>query len=380
MTKYFLRRLGYFVPTLFFVVILLFFIKSALPGDPIEDYLSSYADLQQGDEFYLEEYDKLSKKWGYQKPPFYFTIQPRNLPDDHYSIIPLSQRNALVEQQISKGFSMPKLTWYGFENQFHQWFKGICRLDLGVSVMDGRPVAKKISKSLGWTFLLMFISLLIASLFSFPLGLWQANTKRKGLKKATEMIGFIFYSVPLFWLCLLALIFFASDMYGMRIFAITDIDPLMASKGFWYGFGQQWYKLILPALCWSLHSTAYLSTQLKRSIMEQRENNYVQTALAKGLDLSQVSRRHILKNAMLPIITIYFSTIPTVLAGSVVIETIFNIPGIGRLLVGSILNSDWNVVIGIALLSSFVTMCSFLIADYLYARVDPRIKYSSDGK
>jgi len=378
MTKYFLRRLGYFVPTLFLVAILLFFIKSFLPGDPIEDYLSSYSDLQQDDSFFLAEYDKLSKKWGYQKPPFYFTIQPSRYPENIYSVIPLSKRRELIEKELSKGFSMPKLKWFGTNNQFHQWFLGVCKLNLGVSTIDGRTVQKKISKSLGWTFSLIFLSLLIATLISFPLGIWQANTGKRRLKKITEILGFVFYSIPLFWLCLLALIFFASDSYGLRIFALPDFDPLLASKGFWFGLGQQWTKLLLPAICWSLHSAAYLSTQLKTSIMDERSSPYVRTAIAKGLSVSQVSKKHILRNAMLPIITIYFSTIPTVLAGSVVIETIFNIPGIGRLLVGSIFNSDWNVVIGIALLSAVVTMLSYLIADFLYSRVDPRIKFSTD--
>lgn len=376
MGKYISKRLLFFIPTLLSVVLILFVIKSNLPGDPVDDYLSLISESDEDSEYYLRDYKKIADKIGVSKAPFYFTITPSSYPDDLYEIIPLSVRKIRIEEALSEGVVMPRFQWHGRSNYFHIWITDLLRGDLGVSIIDNKLVATKISEAMKWTFLMMSISLILSLVMGVPIGLWLSQEGNIGSKKIFEIISFSVFTIPLFWLCLLAVLFLTSSHYGLKLFPSVSIDPLMGRLGFWSSVGEYGSKLILPAICWTIHTLAYITAQFKSSMQEQMDQSYVTTAYAKGLSKKLTAKRHVFRNALLPMITLFIGSIPGAIAGSVIIESIFNIPGIGRLLLQSIYSVDWNIVMGISLLIAIVTMFSYLIADLLYAWANPKIRFS----
>ncbi len=378
MWKYFLKRVLSFLPTAMLVVLILFAIKQNLPGDPVEDYLSLFSEQSFESESYRSDYLNQVKKMGYDLPVFYLSVKPRSLDDSLLQIIPLGKRKEIRNEILNKGFAAPKIRWYGSKNQFHHWLSSLIRGDFGVSTLDGKNVSSKIFSSLKWTALLALISLVLSISMSIPIGLWLGSKENTWSKNLFEKLSFFIYTIPLFWFCLLGVIFFTSDYYGLKIFPSVGVDPRISSMDFFEGLRALGAKLILPSLCWTLHSLSYATTQLKTSVKHQATLDYVRTAYAKGLSRKEISVRHILKNALLPMITLFMAAIPNAIAGSLVIETIFNIPGMGRLLIQSIYAVDWNTVLAIVFVTSLITMLSFLIADILYAWSNPKIKFSGD--
>jgi peptide/nickel transport system permease protein len=372
---YIIKRLLFFIPTLIIVISILFVIKSSLPGDPVEDYLSSISETNADSEFYLTDYNKIATKMGLNKPPFYFSISPSHYPDNLYEIIPIAARNHKIKELKKQGFSWPSFKWHGSGNQFHVWFGSLFRGDLGLSIIDNKKVVNKIGKALKWSLLLMFISLFLSIALSIPLGLWLSAEGNRGIKSFVEKLSFFVYTIPLFWLCLLAVLYLTSGHYGFKLFPSIGFDPSIGRLDFWEAIGRYGNKLVLPAICWTLHTLVYIMMQFKSSINQERGLDYVTTAYAKGLSKKTATRKHVFKNALLPMITLFAGSIPGALAGSVVIETIFNIPGMGRLLINSIASVDWNVVMGISIIIAIVTMLSYLIADILYTYANPKIRF-----
>jgi len=286
------------------------------------------------------------------------------------------KQELLVDSKTS--FFYPKFLFHGRKNQFHLWFGNILSGDFGVSVVDGRSVSTKLFKSLKWTFSLSFFSILFAGLFSICIGFVTAYKKDTIIDKSIYFILFVLFSIPLFWLATLMIVFFTSDEFG----SWTHIFP---SVGIFYTadnslINQLLYNsslLILPIFCMVLRSTAYLGRQVRSSMLQQSNSRYYLAAMSKGMSRKSALRRHVLPNAMLPFITIITAAIPASLAGSLVIEVLFNIPGTGRLMYQSVTNDDWNMISTILIVIAVATMIFYLIGDILYAYVNPRIKLES---
>lgn len=376
MKTYIAKRIAYFLPTLLSVICILFIIKANLPGDPVDDYLALISDNDPQAEFYLTDYAKVAGKMGLTAAPFYFTIIPKSYPEDVYKIIPISERNKRISDALQEGFALPIFRWHGVDNYFHIWISNVLSGDLGVSIIDNKSVSAKIGDAIKWTLFMMSISLILSILLSIPIGLWLSQEGNLFWKKLFERISFFIFTIPLFWLCLLAVLYLTSSHYGLNIFPSVSIDPTIGRLGFWPSVGSYGSKLLLPAMCWTVHTLAYITAQFKSSMQEEMTEDYVTTAYAKGLSKKITARKHIFKNALLPMITLFMGSVPSAIAGSVVIETIFNIPGMGRLLIQSIYSVDWNVVIGISIIVAVITMLSYLIADLLYAWANPKIKLS----
>ena len=273
--------------------------------------------------------------------------------------------------------SFPTLRFHGTSNQYHQWFSKVLRLDFGQSLVDARPAATKISEAFPWTIIYVLIAYVLSLSLAIPLGLVTAWYYTGWIEKLISSMSFIFYALPLFWLATLAVVFLTNDLYAawLHWFPAAGLGPVTPNMGWMERIILAIPHLILPALILALHSAAGGIRIVRNSAVAELKSDYFLTAKAKGLSGKRIVMRHIFPNAMLPIITSLVSSFPAALAGSVVLEVVFNIPGIGRLLFDSIHSMDWNVVFAIMLLMGLITFIFYLIGDLLYAWLDPKIKF-----
>ena len=271
---------------------------------------------------------------------------------------------------------VPQFVWHGSNNQFHKWFGNAMKLNFGVSIIDGQSVTKKISKSLKWTLIYVFIAYILTFGLAIPLGIYIAYNHKKEMAKLLNMKFMAFYSIPLFWMATLAVIFFTSSEITsiFNVFPSIGIGDISSSMSLSKQIAIAAPHLILPAIVIAIHSGAYLSTLIKRNMLKEMNKKYFIALISRGLSRKKVVMKHIFPNSILPLITLIVVGLPASLAGSVIIEVIFNIPGMGRLLYGSILKYDWNVVYAIVLIIGVATYISYVIGDILYTYFNPKIK------
>ena len=269
----------------------------------------------------------------------------------------------------------PRFIWHGFHNQYHRWMVRLFQFDFGYSLRDGRPATSKIKEALKWTLLLNGLVLILAFVFSIILGTYQAALASPFWDRVISSLTYVFFAIPLFWLATLAVVFLTTNEYGAwtNIFPGVGVLNSYSGSSFISRFFQSVPRLILPALCMILSMIAFLTRQMRSSVRGEMDKSYVQLLKTKGMARNKRVWRHIMPNALFPMITLFGSLIPFMFAGSLVIEYIFNIPGMGYLLMDSILFEDWNVVFTIVFLIALVTMVGLLVADILYHKIDPRI-------
>lgn len=270
---------------------------------------------------------------------------------------------------------LPDFKWYGTHNQYHYWFSHFIKGDFGVSIRDRRPVSKKIWEALRWTMLLNIIAIILVYLMAIPLGVYAAVYQGKRFDTWSSGILFFLFSLPNFWVATLLIVFFTNNEYGMDWFPAFGTGNLPDDAPFWPRFWETAYHLILPVFCLTYASLAFITRQMRGSMIEVFQQLYIRTAQAKGLSARVVTWKHAFRNGLFPIITLVANIFPRILAGSVVIEWIFNIYGMGWLTIESIGQKDWPVVFSIMMLGAIATLIGILIADILYALVDPRVKY-----
>jgi peptide/nickel transport system permease protein len=289
----------------------------------------------------------------------------------------LQKRYELIKKQATPGrLLVPALHWYGFDNQYHHWFFNFIRGDFGTAYTDGRPVADKINDALFWTLLLNGIAILLGYLLSIPLGVFSAVHKGTAKDRAVTILLFVLYSLPIFWIATLLQIFFTTGEYGMDFFPSYGLGELQPDDSAWEVFQKRAAHLILPIVCITYGSLAFVARQMRGGMLDVLQQDYIRTARAKGLGKRAVVWKHAFRNALFPIITLFASVFPAALAGSVVIEVIYNIPGMGKLTVDAINGRDWPVVYTILMLSAVLTMIGILVADLLYAWMDPRVSFA----
>lgn len=262
--------------------------------------------------------------------------------------------------------------------------KGFLRGDFGISYDDKKPVATKIKEAIYWTLIMNFFSILISYLISIPLGVRSALWKSKG-KKVKDNINttflFILYSLPSFWIGTILLVFFTTPEYGEWL----DWFPTNGAQDYnlkndpnasaWAKLCDILHHLTLPIFCITYGSLAYLSRQMRGSMLGVLRQDYIRTAWSKGLGEQKVIWKHAFRNSLFPIITLFSSVFPRALSGSIAIEMIYAVPGMGWLVLASITARDWPVVFTIVMFAAILTMIGNLIADILYAFVDPRISF-----
>ncbi|MGB3546413.1 MAG: ABC transporter permease [Saprospiraceae bacterium] len=268
---------------------------------------------------------------------------------------------------------LPAVHWHGTENAYHQWLFGLLRGDFGISYTDRRPVFDKVMDALEWTVVLNLTAVLLAFLLSVPLGMWLARRAGSRRQRLTTFALFAAYSLPSFWVATLLTLFFTTGEYGMDWFPNLGLGTVPAGASWPATLSIRAGAMILPVFCLTYGSLAFLSRQMQRAVSDEMQKPYYQAALAKGLSPRRALWRHVFRNALFPIITLLAGVFPASLAGSVVIEMIFRIPGMGLLMLKSIGTRDWPVVYIILLMGGLLTILGLLLSEILYRLADPRV-------
>jgi len=284
------------------------------------------------------------------------------------------QARKLLAGRRAYAYLLPAFTWHGADNQYHQWLLSALQGNLGNSYRSSRPVPELLGEAVATTWWLIFMSLVLAFAISLELGMLLASQWGQQWRRRLLPCLFLLDSIPLFVLALLLLVLLASPSF-LQLFPVYGLGYYTADSGTGLQkLAQQLPYMALPLLCLTLANIPYLTNQFYSAIATALHTGYVRTARAKGLSEKQILRRHVLRNALLPAITILSDALPALLAGSVVIETIFAIPGMGRLLVESVAARDYPVIVGIVLLVATAKALSHIFADWAYGLADPRIR------
>ncbi|HMH53366.1 MAG TPA: ABC transporter permease [Candidatus Acidoferrum sp.] len=263
--------------------------------------------------------------------------------------------------------------------QYWNWLGRIARLDFGRSFApDGRPVLHKIGERLPVTLMLNIVELLIIVALAIPIGMASATRQYSVFDKVTTVFVFVGFATPDFWLALLLMILFGVELGWLPISGLRSLNWEYMS-----GWRQHWdfvSHLVLPILVATFGGLAGFSRYMRQSMLEVIRQDYIQSARAKGLSERVVIGKHALRNAMLPLVTILGLSLPGLIGGSVIVESIFAIPGMGQLMVQAVFERDYPVIMGNLVVVAVLTLVANLLADVAYGLVDPRIRLGGRGR
>lgn len=282
---------------------------------------------------------------------------------------------ALHQAPPSQQRWIPALHWYGLQNQYHQWLSGFLRGDLGVSKHSHKPVSEALRLALWTTLFLNGCGLLLAYLIAVPLGVALARRRGRRFDRWGQIALLLLYAMPGFWLGGLLILFFATPGYGQHLIPGVGIEKYAGS-----GLSLlQWslYNLsqfVLPIAVVALHALASIALQMRGAMLEVLEQDYIRTARAKGLPENAVYWRHAFRNALFPIITLLGSSLPGIIAGSLVVDYLFELPGMGYKTHEAFLSGDIPVLAAILMLLATLTVAGQLLSDLLYRWADPRVR------
>ncbi len=269
---------------------------------------------------------------------------------------------------------IPVIHFYGLNNQYHHWLMGVLQLDFGVSYADQRPIGTKIKEALFWTVIINFFSILIVYGLGIYIGVLGASNFGTKKEKILSNFTLILYSLPTFWVGSMFIMIFGA---WLKMFPVSGVQSI-ANSANWSIFQRliDWvHHLILPIICMSYSSIAFLSKQMQNAMLETLSLDFIQTAKAKGLNKAKVIWKHAFKNSLFPMLTLFANIFPSMVGGSIIIETIFSLPGMGFLLYQSIYARDYPVMIAVFTLSGFMTILGILFSDILYKKIDPRVQF-----
>jgi peptide/nickel transport system permease protein len=319
MGTYVVRRLLMGLVVLLLVSILVFFAMRLLPSDPITMFITE----SQSKEFTEMQIADLKKQFGLDKPMIV---------------------------------------------QYFNWLGGIItRGDLGQSIMYRAPVAQEITRRIPITFNLGIVSFIVGFLIGIPAGILCAIRRGQWVDTVVTTLANLGITVPAFWLGLMLIYIFGLWLHWLPVQGYTS--PFT-------NFGLNARQMVMPVICLSLFSIASNCRQTRSSMLEVMRQDYIRTAWSKGLREQMVIIRHALKNGLIPVVTLSAMGLSMIIGGSVIIETVFNIPGMGRLAVTAIQNQDYPYVQGIVLIISTFIMLLNIMVDLLYGWLDPRIRFS----
>jgi microcin C transport system permease protein len=291
-----------------------------------------------------------------------------------------SERGSDASRTISPQEVANIKAYFGFDKPAHVrywiWLKNVVRLDLGNSYAHNKPVWEVIKSKFPVSLFFGLTSLFLSYLICIPLGLAKALKHRSGFDTVTSVLTFAGYVIPGYALGVLFIIFLAGGSY-------LDLFPLggVVSDEFeslpFFGKVQDFlWHMTLPLACYMASEFAFLTQLLKNSLLEEMSKDYMRTAVTKGLTFKQAVWRHALRNALVPLATRAGEAFTVMFAGAVLIEKVFDIDGMGLLFYTSITNRDYNVVMGLILLMSFMGLLGRLFSDFMYVVVDPRIRFN----
>jgi peptide/nickel transport system permease protein len=259
-----------------------------------------------------------------------------------------------------------------FYKQYATWLKKFVTLDFGEAFADGRKVKDKILERLPITLTINLLSLGLVLLISIPIGIMSATRQYSLIDRFTTVFVFVGFSTPSFWLALL-LIYMLGVQWG--VLPISGIQSLDTTGLTLWGKLSDWAEhLILPVFVSAFGGLAGFSRYVRNNMLEVLRQDYIRTARAKGLPENKVIYKHALRNALMPVITILGLALPGIIGGSVIMETVFGIPGMGQLLYQAVFSRDYNLAMGILVPAAFLTMLGNFLADIAYAFTDPRVR------
>lgn len=329
---YLLRRLAAMVPTLFGITVITFLIIQLAPGNPAEMKIRMARSGEMDAQFTAQIIEETKKLYGLDKP--------------------LHVR-------------------YGI------WLRQVVTFNFGTSFKDHRPVRDKILERVPVSLQLSFISLLLVYLIAVPLGVFSAARQDSLSDRGLTIFLFVLYSLPSFWTAMMAITFLGGGDF-LDWFPIYGLHGEGAEQlGFWPWLIDWVHHLVLPVFCLTYGSLAYVSRQMRGSMLEVIRQDFIRTARAKGLSEKTVVMKHALRNSLIPIITLLAVLLPALIGGSVIIESIFSIPGMGLLSFEAILSRDYPVIMGVTTIAAILTLLGILVADVVYTLVDPRITFAT---
>jgi peptide/nickel transport system permease protein len=317
MTSYIIRRLLQAVIVFFLVSFLVFILMRLLPGDPVLIY-ASQADVSSTSD---EELEILKKEFGLDRP-------------------------LMV--------------------QYGDWVFRAFQGDLGYSIMREETVASIIARVLPVTLHLGLQAFLISAIIGIPAGVTCAVRRGKWIDTGVTVFANIGITIPVFWLGILMIYLFGLHLGWLPIQGYTS--PF---ENFSLSIRQE----IMPVFCLTIFAVASTTRQTRSSMLEVIRQDYVRTAWSKGLKERSIIMQHTLKNGIIPVITLQGTSLRRIIGGSTLVETVFNIPGMGRLVVSALLDQDYAIVQGITLVITFVVVLANLAVDLAYGWLDPRIRY-----
>ncbi|HTY44641.1 MAG TPA: ABC transporter permease [Patescibacteria group bacterium] len=290
-------------------------------------------------------------------------------------------RPAVVDQTLNPKISLEVkerlVKLYGLDKPLHiqylNWLARLARFDFGRSFTDDRLVRDKIIERVPLTLAINILSLVFIFALAIPIGVRSSLRPSGVFDKGMTFLVFFGFAVPTFWLALLCMNLFGIQLGWLPISGIKSLD--FEYFGFWQRCLDVCRHLVLPVAVSSIGGLAAITRYMRSSMGEALQQPYIYAARAKGLPRRQVVYKHALRNALLPIVTILGLSIPGLLGGSVIFETIFSLPGVGRLFYEAVMMRDYNLIMAEVVLVAVLTMLGNLIADIAYAYVDPRIRY-----
>lgn len=281
-------------------------------------------------------------------------------------------------------FQTKMRAYYGLDQPLHiqylKLWKNILTLDFSESRIDHRPVLSKIAEALPVTLFFNLLSVFIVYTISIPLGIYMALHDGARREHMIATVLYVLYALPGFWVALMVLKYFGSAEY-LDMFPLSGLVSPYFSKLAWYEQVADFlWHLVLPVFVMVYGSFAFLSRYMKSSFLDALRSDYVRTAKAKGLKGSTVIYVHALRNSVIPLVTLLGGLLPSLIGGSVILERIFTIPGMGKLAYDSFYANDDTVIIAVVSISSVLTMLGIFLSDIAYMAVDPRIRYGMQNE
>jgi peptide/nickel transport system permease protein len=254
--------------------------------------------------------------------------------------------------------------------QYWHWLTGVLSGDFGFSYVLNQPVSSLLAQRLPKTAFLAGVSVLAAVLIAVPLGLYQAVRRHRIDDYAVTTVTFVLYSTPAFWVALLLI-----DVLAVRLHAV----PAEAPQGSFSAIFSDPSAMVLPVLTITLVSIAAFSRYIRSSVLDELAQDYVRMARSKGAGQSVILVRHVLRNALSPVVTLLGLSLPFILSGTLITEQVFNYPGVGLLAFNAAVAQDYPVLLGVVLVVAVATVVGSLLADITYAVLDPRVRYTLSG-
>lgn len=338
MGHYIVQRLLLLIPTFIGITLIGFLVMHLAPGDPAE--LRAAGGLRGAGEGVISR-DK------------------RGVLDE-----------ALAQWRAQYGLDRP------LHEQYAIWWKNLFTLNFGDSFKDNQSVWKKIVDRLPVTIKLNVLSILLVYLVAIPLGIYSATHPNSLGDRVSTLAAFVLFAVPLVWAATMAVVFICGGDF-LYLFPPAGLQSLDYSQQWpvWQKIEDQAWHLFLPVVLLSYDGFAGLSRYMRSGMLEVMGQDYVQVARAKGLPERIVILKHVLRNSLIPQVTILASILPGLIGGSVIIETIFSIPGLGQLGYESVLARDYPTVMALFTVSAVLTLIGILVSDLLLSVVDPRIAF-----